>query len=40
MLSYVEVDDDVYKIYSWPDVVLFIDNSAFTGALPMGSYVD
>lgn len=40
IISCFEVDDAVYKTYSWRDVELFIDNSAFTDALPIGSYVD
>lgn len=39
IISCFEVGDAVYKTYSWPDVE-FIDNSVFTDALPIGSYVD
>lgn len=40
MISYFKVDDVLYRTPSWADVELFIDTSAFTEALPLGSYVD
>lgn len=40
IVSHFEVDDMAYKIRSRPDAELFIDNHAFSDALPIGSYVD
>lgn len=39
-VSHLDVDGVLYRAYSWPDGELFIDNCAFTDALPIGSYVD